>query len=231
MVIFKNYDLVECQIKNFEKISGNWRLLIGDSTPSNQKKSLKNLESEKIKIYDIPINGIDGEIHGGALDFLKQKSKSSIIGTCDSDFFWVKKNILNQVTDKFNDGHACVGTELWYPCDGIVEFNRIYPERAGHLTPCVFGMFIERSLAMSETFIVTKKEALEKKETGWRLREKLINNKIKTYVYPGHLGLNESVIHKDKNEIIGFHLVKGSSSRRNTNHLLNEIKKKHLIKI
>lgn len=215
ITIFYNYDLLDLQIKSWLKKSGNYRLLICDNTPIDHRQ-IVNINSPNVSIFNFDTNfrhydpARDGESHGSALDFILTRAKSDIVGICDSDFFWLDDNILHKTQKLFDNGCQCYGTELWY--NDFEKINNRFPDRAGWLAPCVFGMFVDRELAMSETFISTAQEGrMELRETGWRLRKKIIENNIKNTVIPAcknHSGAG-SIYYGDCNNPIGFHWLKG----------------------
>ena len=218
--IYYNYYLAQQQIERFRNINGNWTILFCDNTPPREQIPIfiPNDLINKVKIFKYESFGIDGEKHGSVLDYMVKQSKSKIICIMDSDFFWTNNNILTIAKKYFSEGYKCVGTELHYT--GFDYVNVLYPNRAGNLAPCIFGMFIDRELALSETFISTRHEGYtDKKETGWRIREKIINNKIPCIVFPaiqlpeqknidyGHGGCWFYIVHR---EVSGFHILQGS---------------------
>ena len=215
---YLNYDLLKIQLSHWDWISGDHRILVCDNTPSLYRLGGwfdPCAYKSHIELYRQEYDGIDGTRHGEALNMLIRKTSTPIVGICDSDFFWLKPDILSDIEELFDRGTKCVGVELWYDDFWIV--NQRYPERAGWLAPCVFGMFIDRDLALSDTFAVTPTEGCELKETGWRMRKKIIDERIQCHVYRTHT--------YDKNTDpkicyfgsppIGVHLLKGSSMRIN----------------
>lgn len=216
--VCNNYFLVDKQIQMWSKIKGDWRLNFCDNTQNGRQlfnfdKYPKEIK-DKIRWFTNDSNGIDGERHGGVLDYMISQTTSRIIGIMDSDFLWFDTDILERVEKYFQEGYKCIGTELHYT--GFEYVNDLYPERAGWLAPCVFGMFIYKDLC-TETFICTKDEGyIDKKETGWRMRQKLINDKIKTVIfkafqYPGE-NCGNSWFYKDPYDetVVGVHLLQGS---------------------
>jgi hypothetical protein len=224
MVVYVNYFLIPLQLKYLEKLQGDWRLLICDNTPNSHYRPL-DINDDRVRIFRQEFGGIDGEKHGGALDLLVGKAESDIIGICDSDFFWLKEDILLEVCNFFEGGIKCVGAELYY--EDFEKVNKRYPERAGYLAPCVFGMFVDKTLAQSETFVVSGSEANDWYETGWRLRKKIIDQEIPCHIYPA-IKLPQqkkediSWFFGNEQEIVGLHLVKGSGRRAT---LTNQIEK------
>lgn len=215
IVIYKNYDLLAAQVEAWRKIPGA-NLLICDNTPLADRQII-----DRPNVFVLDVDGIDGETHGAALDFLVRQATSDIVGICDSDFFWLDPNILLYVEEKFRQGYQCVGAEPWY--EDFERVNAVYPDRASWLAPCVFGQFVDRKLALSETFVVSRREASKLMETGWRLRERVIQNRIKCEVlrafrYPylsGDSDIEKMVrgawFYGTPENPVGFHLVKGSS--------------------
>lgn len=229
IVIYRNYDLLKMQFENWDKMKGEFRYLICDNTPANEYRPIP-ITRPDMQVFRTEYGGIDGERHGGALNFLMQKAESDIVAICDSDFFWLDYNIVDDVQQKFAEGCKCYGVELWYR--DFKKVNERYPERAGWLAPCVFGMFIDRDLARSETFVVTKVEGEQEwKETGWRMRQKIIQGNIPCHVitafkYPEQMErqiYKGSIFYGDPKRPCGFHFVKGSSKKMNQIHLIPEL--------
>lgn len=220
--IYKNYDLLNLQIEFWNQIDGEFRLLVCDNTPAEFRKPIKK-STDRMLLFYSQYSGIDGESHGSTLDFLVENSKTDIVGICDSDFFWLKKDILQKVQKAFDKGCKCYGSELWYGDFDAV--NERYPERAGWLSPCVFGMFVDRKLAMEETFVVTSEEGSQLMETGWRLRKKIIDEKIPCHVIKAFKENRntDSVFYESPNNPIAFHWIKGSSWK--CNQPLSELKR------
>lgn len=220
MAAFVNYELLKLQLDHWDWIEGDFNLLICDNTPIQYRKSgwLGWHHKYKTEVFNQEFSGIDGTRHGESLNLLVRKAKTPIIGICDTDFFWLKQDILSDVERLFAEGIQCLGAELWY--DDFDVVNQRYPERAGWLAPCVFGMFITRELALSDTFATTPEEGKELKETGWRIREKLIKNKIpchtyRAFIYPQQPD-QKICYFGTPEEPIGVHLLKGSSERWNS---------------
>lgn len=221
IVLHRNYDLLDMQLKHWNWIAGEHRLLFCDNTPKEVKKDLSGYD---INLYHNEVAGSDGESHGATLDFLVCQTKSEIIGICDSDFFWTDRNILSQVEQLFSNGCKCCGAELWY--DDFEKVNQIYPDRAGYLAPCVFGMFIDRELALSETFVCTTLEGFTFRETGWRIRKKIIKEKIPCCVWRKFQLENQPdpkvVFFGSPDERKGLHFLKGSNKMGRNAKLLFE---------
>lgn len=229
--ICNNYFLVDKQIEMWSKIKGNWTLNFCDNTIGTRYKfDLTKYPSEvqdKIKWFSYSSNGIDGERHGSVIDYMIKQTSSKIIGIMDSDFIWLNENIIDNILQYFNNGYKCVGAELYYHDFDYV--NKMYPSRAGWLAPCIFGMFIDRDLC-TETFICTRHEGMhEYKETGWRMREKLIQEKVDMIIFKAfqfkEFDCGKSWFYKDENDnVVGFHLLQGSG-RNNGKHSITMIDK------
>lgn len=146
------------------------RLIMADNT---RGKPIMVPGVKYIRISEV-VTG-DGASHGHALDAAVQEAETEIIGTVDSDFFWLVPDIIEKVEAEFATGKVCVGCEGWYDDWHLVD--KKWPARAGKLAPVCWGMFVRRDLALSETFVVTEHEGSMIMETGWRLRQKLIEKK------------------------------------------------------
>lgn len=214
--ICNNYLLVDKQIETWSKIKGRWTLYFCDNTIGGLTKfdfGKYPLEIQKrVKWFKYDCSGIDGERHGGVIDYMIKQTSSKVIGIMDSDFLWLNENLLYTVESYFKQGYKCVGAELYYHDFDYV--NKMYPKRAGWLAPCIFGMFIDRFLC-TETFVCTKQEGHgEFKETGWRMREKLINDNDKVKVFKAfqykEFDCGKSWFYKDGEKVVGVHLLQGS---------------------
>ena len=72
-------------------------------------------------------------------------------------------------------------------------------------------------MALSETFSVTPTEGCEQKETGWRMRKKIIDERIpchvyRAFTYPNHPDPKVTYFGTTEDPV-GVHLLKGSSLR------------------
>lgn len=185
-VIHRNYDLFNLQLKNWSWLEGEKRVLFCDNTPQPERRPMFPNKAYTVPHEWVPYStgshGMhDGESHGSTLDCLVRATKTPIIGILDSDFFWLKKDILADVQELFAQGMKCVGVENWYNDFELV--NQRFPERASYLAPSVFGMFIDRELAQ-DTFVATRSEGHEfMAEVGWRIRSKIIKEKIPHHTY------------------------------------------------
>lgn len=183
--VYFTYHLLEKQIEFWLKIKGDWKLYICDNTPEKYRVQIspetKELEG-RFFVYTRENSGEDGQKHGDLIDYMLPKTSSKIVCIQDCDFFWTEPDLLTYIQRFFKAGYRCVGTEIYY--EPYSHIDKIYPERHSSISPCIFGMFIERDLALEQTFVVTNEEIKAKKETGWRLRERLIKDQIKTHIFP-----------------------------------------------
>ena len=215
IIVYRNYYLLDAQLEHWKNnIKGDYNLIIVDNTPAPERQYRKGV---------IPLdtdNSFDGISSGQAYDFVLSQAKTDIVGLTDPDHFWFNPNILSDVEDYFEKGNKCVGCAGFYPdFQSIIDTN--FPGFAGHLAPVLWGMFIDRDLARSETFICEPPGV--GKVTGWKVRQKIIDEKVPSVVFPGFFPFPED------NQICGFgtdekpqsvHLLKGCSSRA---HLMPSI--------
>lgn len=166
MVVHGNYCLAEWQVAHWARTPGS-RLLLADNTRGNKLP----IGHDHVTVVSEALPG-DGWSHGHALDLLVRQSSSDIVGTADTDFFWLIPDIISRVRAEFAAGKVCVGCEGWY--EDWATLNARWPGRAGHLAPVCWGMFVKRELALADTFVVTPGEGQIIMETGWRLRHRLI---------------------------------------------------------
>lgn len=217
-IIHRSYALLPLQLQHWDWISGEKHLHVCDNTPQAARQSLTLPAcTTPVSLSVLDVNGSDGETHGTTLDYLLRQTATSIVGIVDSDFFWLKQDILEDVEKLFAQGNRCVGVEHWY--DDFEKVNRRCPERASYLAPSVFGMFVERELALSVTMVATPAEGKERwAEGGWRLRDKIIREKIphhlyRVFQYPEQVDKKTCFFGTPDNPV-GVHLLKGSSKRR-----------------
>lgn len=210
-VVHKNYQLLDWQVEHWKKIKGDHRLLVVDNTPPELRQQI----TQPVTVFE-PDNWFDGVSHGQALDALARLATTDIVGFVDTDFFWLRENIIQGVEILFDAGFRAVGCAGFYP-DWQRVLDPKHPDRAGHLAPVVWGMFVDRKLALQETFVCTPQEGAEVRETGWRLRKRLIDDKIPTVVFQG--GWPEGWTDKEccffynKGQPVGVHFLKGSGFR------------------
>lgn len=230
--VYYNYELLYAQFERYRKIKGDWRLMVCDNTPPGDSLEIKVPEDlrERVKLFRNDSAGIDGERHGGVLDYMVKMCETEIIGIQDNDFFWLDDNILDVVNRYFSKGFKCIGTELYYT--GFAYVNEMYPERHGSLAPCVFGMFVTKELAAEQSFVVTRDEGFnQKRETGWRLRKRIIEENIPRVTFPAIQhpaqktvdvpGIQTPWFYVGNHGYIGVHLVGGTSYNRS--HALEQI--------
>lgn len=208
--IYRNYSLLDLQLSHWKTIKGDHRLLAVDNTPRPERIK------QSYPVIELDVSGIDGETHGAALDLLVRTATSDIVGIVDSDFFWLNKNILKEVEKYFEQGYKCVGCAGFYP-DWQRNLDPRHPDRAGHLAPVCWGMFVDRKLAMEQTFVVSAQEGPQVMETGWRLRKRIIDEKIPCVVFQGFYPENwndpECCFFGTPEKYEGVHLLKGSAAR------------------
>lgn len=235
IIIHRNYSLLGLQLAHWSWITGDKQLLVCDNTHQAIREPLTIAShSVPVKTFTLNIEGTDGETHGGTLDYLLRQTTTPIVGIVDSDFFWLKQDILKEIEELLAQGNRCVGVEHWY--DDFEKVNRKFPDRASYLAPSVFGIFVERDLAISVSMISTRQEgATILAEGGWRLRRKVIDEKIphhlyRVFQYPEQTDRKTCYFGQPENPV-GVHLLKGSGQRRRITttayHEAMELAQKH----
>lgn len=214
MVNFRNYYLLDKQIEHWKNhIKGDYRLVIVDNTPAGERIARPDT------IPFDPSSTFDGISSGEAYDFAIQQTSSDIIGFTDTDNFFLNPYILTEIEDLFKRGYQSVGAAGFYK-DWNEIINKGFPEFHGDLAPGPWAQFMTRELALSETFVCEPPGV--GKVTGWRIRKKIIDEKIPCVVWPGFFPF------EDDDQICAFgpeccpkavHMLKGCSSRA---HLMPE---------
>lgn len=216
-VIYKNYKLYDLQIEHWSRLNvSNVEVLYVDNTPELYRGSgITKLNQTST---------FDGQTHGEALDWIAKEAITDIIGFVDSDFFWLDPNLFSWVENKFKEGYKCIGCAGFYP-DWQHKLDPRHPGRAGHLAPVCWGMFVDRKLALEQTFAVTPEEGFQIMETGWRLRKRIIEERIPCIVFPGFSDIQDPDLcyFGEKLNPLGVHFLKGSGGR---SHLIDYFKTK-----
>lgn len=228
------------QLEHLKKFKNVGDIYVIDNTPANERKPHPY---PNIEIMDVA--GIDGTTHGLALDRLVQKAKTDMICIQDSDFFWLDKQIFELAEAGYQRGYKNIGCAGFYP-DWQANLDPKHPERAGHLAPVCWGMFVDRKLASEQTFCVTAAEAKEIHETGWRLRKRVIDEQIPSIIwegfYPENWSDKECCFFREKEArvegsplgklypqvIEGVHLLKGSANRQGLTNSIPELLEKFI---
>lgn len=220
--IHKNYDYVERQISHWTDHirGGGWRLIFRDNTPVRFARPIAPSRPEvcSVTVAPGPEGEYDGESHGGALDALVRLAETPIVGIVDSDFFWLDPDILSIVEREFSSGTRCLGVDLVdHHSANVVH------------TPCAEGMFVDRALAMEQTFVVTRAEGDGRLlETGWRIRRRLVEQGIpyKTFSFcgrPPRGAISQLFGPAEGGRSTGLHLRAGSANiqGRNVDEILS----------
>lgn len=209
-ICFRNYWLIDKQIEHWKTyMKGDYRLIIVDNTPINERHDRPDF---------IPFQAtsdFDGISSGQAYDFALSLAETDIVGLTDPDHFWLNANILSLIKSYFALGAQAVGCQGFYPdWQRIIDIQ--YPHFAGHLAPVLWGMFINRELALSETWICEPPGL--GKITGWKVRQKIIDEAIPNVVFPGFFPNPEDdqvCFFGEEDKPQSVHFLKGCSSRAN----------------
>lgn len=216
MVVHRNYELLDLQINHWQQFEGEYRLLIVDNTPKNERKSTN------YPILECP--SFDGESRGKALDYLVKNAESDFIIIQDTDFFWLNKKIILDMEYWYRSGYQCVGAAGYY-ADWQRNIDQ-FPERKGSLAPVCYGMGIDRKLALKHTFVCTPQEGSQYLYTGWRVRQDIIHSKTPNLVFEGHDG-DDCCLFSDDYQLQGLHLLKGSAGRQYLTSKIPELLEKY----
>lgn len=240
-VCYKNYDLIKFQIENFKNRfnSDDYRLIIVDNTPDEQKNKELNNQFRECYIVDLVVElpSTDGRFdavsHGGAIDEGLKHCNSDIICIFDSDFFILDNNIHEYILDKFKEGYCGVGSP--WNCSSVHQTWVNKSPKDFENIPICYGSYYSNKLAKSNTWILTNEECNRHKtipnntfiETGWRIRKHILDNNLKTMTWnTSHVDFENGEIQYIKNEndkLVGIHTWSGS-------HRENTITKNNIIR-
>lgn len=213
IVIFRNYNLLDIQRDLFERFNSNYRLIIVDNTPDNEKKPIEARENELV-VYRNSVNEFDGVSHGAAIDYGLQFVESEIVCILDSDFFILDKNIDAYVRNKISEGYEAIGTEF-----GDKAFREKHPDKFDNI-PCIFCYFCKTEFAKKYTWIVDRHEVdfgTSFIETGWRFRKHILDNSTKVIGWKiDNIEVNTKQIYRNEfGDVVGMHYFAGSHFRLN----------------
>jgi hypothetical protein len=226
MVVFANYGVVEMNVEAFNSFHGKYRLFLCDNSlpelyrDDERFKNLKKMNPNVILIdiepFDRQNPAQDGNSHGYAMDILVKHTDSEIVGTMDSDFFWLRRDILDLVGELYSDGYEAIGASPVYDDWKFIESQN--PSHASDIAPYIWGQFLKREIALADTFVVTQEEGGQLMETGWRVRQYIANNNIKKVIWDvvdfEYRAIDSNVSYYGANgKAIGMHILKSSSSR------------------
>lgn len=216
-VIYKNYELLELQRQQFDKIGiKDYRLIIVDNTPTQYYQQIQQRDNELIVRRENNGNEFDGVSHGSALDLGVSYCTSDIICVFDSDYF-LFCDLTDYIKNKFEQGYLAVGTEFWNNAylPHFDKFNNLFKN-----IPCCFCGFYSRELVKDKTWIVQPYEVnwdTSYIEVGWKIREFINLNNIKTFgwICKSENNVNNFVYYDENDKSIGLHLVAGSHRSEN----------------
>lgn len=232
IVIYKNYSLLDLQIKNFKKrfTQDDCQFIIVDNTPDAEKKQVE-IDVSIVKKYISLSNmySFDGESHGSAIDTGLQYVTSNIVCISDSDFFWLDKNIYKEAKHKILvENYSAFGTEYNDGTGDSFKWRNIDPQKFDNI-PNGFGSFYTRELATVSTWKITKNEMEIGKrtgfvETGFKIRQHILNNKLKTMTFKTpvqgisytHPNWKPCFFSNDKGVVKGVHYVGASHANLNS---------------
>ena len=174
------------------------RFLIGNITPLKcelpENTTFVKLKDER----DVWTGkGFDGYLHGSGIDQLIEQSTAEYLIIQDADVFWLRPDILDfflalnvdcfGIGDVYNNIMGKFNNSVKFPNHGIQKFPNNGMRKD---VPFCSGMIVKREKVLGETFALTYQECIEiKREVGWRIRDRMKENKttcyvLKTFCYP-----------------------------------------------
>lgn len=214
IVIFRNYGLLDIQRELFDRYdSSEYRLIIVDNTPDNEKRLIEARPNELVVLRNSN-NEFDGISHGSAIDFGLNFVESDVVCILDSDFFILDKNIHQYIMNLLNQGYEAIGAE--FACEGS---RARFPERFNNIPIC-FCYFARTEFAKMYTWTVSQNEINHSTsfiETGWRFREHVLNNNTKTlgWKIDNIQQTTKQIYRNEFNQVVGMHYFAASHLRIN----------------
>ncbi len=188
--LFKNYELAHRQVDHLKALDERFHPILLDTTPAGGRKD-PLIKGVRYVVPDMPsyYARVDTMMHGAAIDAGKKMATSDIIGIVDLDFFWLGPGIFDEVKRLFTEGCVCVGASSRGMRHGrlsnwVAVINEQVPFRQD--VSMAWGMFVDRNLALSYTFIPPNQEV------GGVLRSAIISKKLKYHSWHGFQALDES---------------------------------------
>lgn len=222
--------LLEQQILHWRHyMKGSFNLHLIENTPLHLRQPITLPEGELRSnefLYSITTDySFDGRSSGEAYDYALRQATSDIVLLIDPDAFLFNPDVLIEVEKDFESGYKCIGAQGFYP-DWQRIIDRDFPNFRGDLAPVLWTEFIDRKLALEDTWVCEPPGI--GKITGWRTRQKIIDQKIPNKVWMGYFPNpedNQVCFFGSPDKPQSVHLLKGCSSRA---HLMPELLPKYL---
>ena len=223
IVIYKNYELLNLQIRNFKKLFNKeeYNLIVVDNTPNGEKIEIEPNEIiDKIILLD-SFPTFDGISHGNAINEGLKYCNSEILCIMDSDYFILNPYIHSYILTKFEEGYVAVGTEYNDGKDTNYWVN-MCPSNFENI-PCCFGSYYQKELALAESWIVTPEEVERNRSTGFvevgcKIRKYILDNNLKTFNWKTSSSqYGNCYFANEYDQVMGFHYVAGSHRRWDNN--------------
>lgn len=199
-------------------MKGDFRLVIVDNTPDPYYKPFYYNGGLLPRVPGTFLGQFDGVSSGFAYNYALSLCTSDMIGMVDPDMFWFQPNLVDIVQeDYYENGYMSVGCAGFYN-DFQSIFDVTNPTHSGDKAAVLWGQFMDRKLALSEDWCCYPPGVGQ--ITGWKVREKIIDQNIKREVIPGFYKDGETFFGWNQEKPMGCHFLKGCGSRA---HIMQEI--------
>jgi len=189
IVNYKSLDFIKHQLKilhNFNSLP--FKLIIVDNSIPSEKKQLMEMCSEYNDVTVVtnkPKQNETSNQHSEGLEIILSLTNTKYLLVNDPDFFWVQKEYLYTLQKLLEEGYVCVGAPFYR-----ATFTK-------NDTPAVWGCAYQTRIlekGIFETFKGCSHDDIhrlltEGKDTAWRLREKYLNENLRTFSFEDHLGI------------------------------------------
>lgn len=219
IINFNSYWLLEQQVMHWHTfMKGDFNLILVDNTPDHLYKPFEYQGKLIPRVPGTYAGQFDGESSGLAYEYAISLCNSSFIGMTDPDHFWLDPLIMMKAQIFHHTGASrCTGDAGFYR-DFQSIFDVANPDHRGELAPVLWGQFMDLDLAKSESWICSAPGVGQ--ITGWRVREKIIDQNIPCVVFPGFYkeepGEDPDICYfgDNKDKPLAVHFLKGSGGRQ-----------------
>jgi hypothetical protein len=235
IVNYKSSSYMEYQLKILYEFNNpeEFDVIIVDNSEPIEKKFFVNLKKE-YKNYDnltiIYNESTSDEFklrtssqHAEGLNIILEKSNSNYLLVHDPDFFWVKKNYLDILETQIKNGSTVVGAPYGV---AIKTGATNFPSAFG----CAYDLLRVKKDKLNFDAGTTKQKEEEHRYPGWKMRAKYSNDQFTSFpqgisnlpfLFGDHSYFSIPRYYTFNNEVIAYHLFRGSFVSDSAQHVKN----------
>jgi hypothetical protein len=236
IVNYKSINYIEYQLKILYELNNpkDFDLIIIDNSEPTEINFLKKLSSkyqDEFKNISLIVNENFNDNfklrtssqHAEGLNLILQQANSKFLLVQDPDFFWIKKDYLNILGSEIESGSLVVGAPYGV---SIKTGKPDFPSSFG----CAYNLIEIKQDQLNFDAGTYEEKISQHKYPGWKMREKYSQKKYVSFdqyisflpfLFGDHSYLSIPRYYKYKNEIIGYHLFRGSFVADSKQHVEN----------